>query len=207
MKKLGEILLEERISQKLTLTRAAKILLIKKEMLEALEKGNWTGLPEAAFVQGFIKNYAQLLGLDANRLLALYRAEYDERKFPQKHSLTTRRKLMFTPDKLPVITFALAVIIFAFYFGLQYTQVLSAPKLEIYTPPDDLTTTASVIEVAGQTQVDVTVSIQGQLVPIDSSGNFYYQIRLEEGQNIIEVIASRRLSPKTRITRTIRLSR
>lgn len=208
MQKLGEILREARTSQNISTKKAAAELHLKPEILEALEEGDWQSLPEPAYVRGFIKNYADFLNLDTNRLLALYRAEFDENKFPHKVSpLKDKKRLMFTPNKLAPLAFICATIIFLAYLGTQYTSILAAPKLQIYTPQNDSNTTASVIEVSGNTEKDTTVSIDGELVAIDASGNFRHQIKLDEGQNIIEVIASKRLSPKSRETRVVRLTR
>lgn len=206
MKKLGEILQETRIAKNIEQEDVAKDLRIKVDSVQALEEGNWGALPEAAYVKGFIKNYADFLGLDANRLLALHRAEYDERKYesPQRRQ---KKRLMFTPNLIAPITFTLAVSLFLGYLALQYTSILSAPKLEIYSPQDDITTTASVIEVFGKSEKETTISIDGELVPVDESGGFTYQIKLVDGQNIIEVVATKRLSPKTKVTRLVRLSR
>ena len=45
------------------------------------------------------------------------------------------------------------------------------------------------------------------LDPVDAEGNFSYQLKLSDGQNIIEVIASKKLSPKSKVTKIVRLSR
>lgn len=206
MIKLGEILKETRIQKHLSQHEVASALLLKEEVIKALEEGDWASLPEAAYVRGFIKNYADFLGLDARRLLALHRAEYDERKY-LKRPAKTRRRLMFTPNLIVPTTVALAIIVFLAYLILQYTSILSAPRLEIYSPRDDITTTATVIEISGETEKDTTVSIDGQLVKVDESGNFNYQMKLKDGKNVIEIIASKRLSPKTKTTLVVRLSR
>lgn len=206
MKRVGEILKEQRQAQNLSIKKVARQLLLKEEVITALEEENWANLPEPAYIQGYIKNYAKLLDLDSTRLLALFRGEYDARKFtkPQKRQ---PKRLMFTPNLIAPITLSVAIIIFVGYLLFQYTSILASPKLEIFTPSDDITTTAAIIEISGQTEKDATISIEGSLIPTDESGNFSYQIALVDGQNIIEIIASKRLSPKTRVTRTIRLSR
>lgn len=208
MKKLGEILKGSRESQNLTLEKVASELLLKKEYIEALETGDWQALPEPGFVRGFIKSYAQLLGLDSERLQALYRAEFDEKKYPQNPPIENHKKKFFIiPRQLAPATVALAILAFLIYLFIQYTSVLQAPQLEIFTPANDTTTTASVIEISGQSEKDATVSIDGTLVSVDESGKFYHQIELTDGQNFIEIIASKKLSPKTKTTRLIRLSR
>ena len=63
------------------------------------------------------------------------------------------------------------------------------------------------MEISGKAESQSQVAIDGEFVPIDSDGNFSYFYKLDEGQNIIEIIASKRLSPKSKITRTVRLIR
>lgn len=207
MKTTGEIFSAQRLVKKLSLARIASDLRIKKAYLEALEKGAWQNLPEPPFVRGFIKSYAQYLGLDADHILAIFRREYDERKYPQKSSYQKQKRLMFTPNKLVNLALIIAVIIFIIYLAIGYTSLLSSPKLEVSAPPNDLTTSVPYVVVSGQSEKDATVSIEGQIMPLDENDNFSYQLALEEGKNIIEIIASKRLSPKAKVTRIIRLSR
>jgi len=203
----GDFLLKRRKSKKISLKKAALDLLIKEENLNAIEKSQWQDLPEPTFVKGFIKNYAQYLGLDEEHVLALYRREFDEAKYPEKKSpLTDQKRLMITPNKFLGFVFVLTVIVFLIYITGQYFSILKAPKLEVITPQEDLKINIPYVIVSGKVEAQSTVAVDGEFVPIDESGNFSYQIKLEEGKNIVEIIASKRLSPKTKITRVVRLS-
>lgn len=208
MKGLGEILSEARKKKHISQTRAATDLLIKREHIDALENQNWSGLPEPTFVKGFLKTYANYLGLDPIHILAIYRREFDESKFQKPHrNLRAEKRLFLTPTRIINLVFILAVLIFIAYIGITYSSVLSAPKLEVLSPPVDETTSVPVVQIAGKTDSEATVSIEGQFVPVDSQGNFSKEYPLTEGKNIIEVIAAKRLSPKAKITRTVRLIR
>lgn len=208
MKGLGEILSEARRKKHISQSRAAADLLIKKEHIEALENQNWSDLPEPTFVKGFLKTYANYLGLDPSHVLAIYRREFDESKFQKLHpNPRAEKRLFLTPTKIINIVFILAVAIFIAYVGITFSSVLSAPKLEVLSPPADETTSVPVVQFIGKTDSEATVSIEGQFVPVDNQGNFSKEYSLSEGKNIIEVIAAKRLSPKAKITRTIRLIR
>lgn len=207
MKTAGEVLVAQRAKKHISLDKAAQNLHIKKEHLEAIEKGNWSILPEPPFVRGFIRSYAQYLSLDAKHILALYRREFDETKYPQKTVPRLSRRLMLTPNRLLNTALIIVIVSFIAYLIFQYFSILSAPKLEVFTPSDDSTTTIPYALIQGKTEKDVTVAIDGQIIPVDENGNFSYQVKLEEGQNIIEMIASKRLSPKSKVTRTLRLTK
>lgn len=207
MANFGSTLSQKREEKGLTLDTVSKELHIKRELLEALENTDWDILPEPAFVQGFIKNYADYLGLDPKYMLALYRREYDPKKHPQtKNVLGKPQKFFLTPTRLATVGFAAIIFAFAVYLTVQYTFILSSPKLDVFTPPADETTTVPAVLITGQAEKGATVSINGEFAPIDSDGNFSYQYQLKEGQNIIEIIAARRLSPKSKVTRVVRLS-
>ena len=207
MKTTSEVFSSQRRIKKYSLEKIARDLHVKKEYLEALEAGDWQNLPEPPFVKGFIKSYAAYLGLDPSHMTALYRREYDEKKYPSKAVIRRPKKIVFTYNKLLTITIFAVVFTFVGYLTVQYLSLLSAPKLEIYAPQDDSTTSIPYVVISGQTQKDAQVAIEGMFVPIDEVGNFSYQLELKDGQNIIEIIASKRLSPKSKATRTIRLVR
>ena len=207
MQKLGEILKETREKKHVPISKVAQTLHLKPDVIEAIEAGNWGYLPHHSYVKGFIKNYADFLGLDSNRLLALHRAEYDERQYNKDIPRKTRRRLMFTPNLLAPITFIIAILIFASYLFIQSTSILKAPTVEVTSPQDDITTTANVIEISGKAEKETALSINGEIVPLDESNNFNYLIKLEDGRNVIEIIGSKELSPKTKIIRVVRLSR
>jgi hypothetical protein len=62
--------------------------------------------------------------------------------------------------------------------------------LNIASPEDAATVSSPSVEVAGQTRVDAVVSVNDDLVGVDESGRFKAVVVLEEGPNVIEVVAS-----------------
>ena len=62
--KVGRYLKTVRTQQGLSLQQVAKRTHIQPKQLRAIETGNWMQLPEAIYVKGFLKRYAQSLGLD-----------------------------------------------------------------------------------------------------------------------------------------------
>lgn len=205
MQKFGDLLSSARKRKKISLDRASGDLVIKKEHLLALEGENWNALPEPALIKGYVKSYAQYLGLDQNYTLALYRRDFDEKKYPKFQPRLREKRFFITPNKITNSIFAILVIFFLVYIGVQYSRIFSSPKLEITNPKDSETTSVPVIQIEGNTEQDATVAINGQFVAVTSTGTFSHQYVLTEGRNNIEVVASFRLSPKSKVTREIRL--
>ena len=67
---IGRRLERARIAQNMTLSDAAQKTQIRAETLAALEQNRFEELPELVYVRGFIRIYAQTLGLDAQDLLS-----------------------------------------------------------------------------------------------------------------------------------------
>lgn len=63
---IGSYLREVRQEQGLSVEQIATKTMIQARLLRAIEAGNLEGLPEAIYVRGFIKRYAEFLGLNGN---------------------------------------------------------------------------------------------------------------------------------------------
>ncbi len=69
---LGQILRAARESKGLTLDEVEKITRIRTRYLAALEAEAYDDIPSPVQVRGFLRNYAQHVGLNAEQMLALY---------------------------------------------------------------------------------------------------------------------------------------
>ena len=77
MRKVSEILKKAREEKKLTVEDIHNITKIRTKYLEAIEKADWDALPGLAYIRGFIKAYADAVGLDGAKILILFRREFD----------------------------------------------------------------------------------------------------------------------------------
>jgi cytoskeletal protein RodZ len=70
---IGAILKAEREKSGLTHDQVAQITKLRRHYVEALENEQWDNLPAPVFVKGFIRSYAQALGLDETIIFDLYK--------------------------------------------------------------------------------------------------------------------------------------
>jgi transcriptional regulator with XRE-family HTH domain len=75
MAALGEILQHAREQRGITLEEAERVTHIARRYLAALEAEDFSAFPAPVFGRGFLRNYSQFLGLNANDMLALWPAE------------------------------------------------------------------------------------------------------------------------------------
>jgi len=78
MKSLGEYLRSERLNRGITLEEISRETRISTRMLQAIEDGNTESLPASVLVKGFLRAYAQKLGLDPETLILRYQDLYEE---------------------------------------------------------------------------------------------------------------------------------
>lgn len=72
----------ERIVRMRPLSEIADELKIREFYLQAIEYGAFEDLPEGTYAIGFVRAYAELLGLDSVEIVARFRAERGDRSKP-----------------------------------------------------------------------------------------------------------------------------
>lgn len=202
-----EILRKARIEKGVDLGTASKALRIQTRFLRALEEGDWSQFDSPAHVRGFLRNYADFLGLDVEEVLAFWRREYDAEGessgAPAPPQPLRLPRVVFTPGLLLTLFSALFICLFLGYVVWQYQSFAGPPKLVVSHPASDLTTTEGKIEVWGKTGKEAILTINGQRVLLAEDGTFSNLISLGEGLNILNFVAANKLGRQSRLTRQV----
>ncbi|HUV42741.1 MAG TPA: helix-turn-helix domain-containing protein [Patescibacteria group bacterium] len=210
MKTAGQILREKRKKKGLSLDEIAQEIKIRKQYLIALEKDRYQFFPSITTNRGFIRNYAQYLGLEPDRVLAVFRRDYQrtqEQKLVLPSGESLNKQFRWSPRKTLISLVALFIIIFLTYLGYQYHSLLGKPRLEVYSPIDNEKIVNEEVLIEGGTDPDNSVTINGRLTQLDEEGKFSYRLRLTSGENKIVIEATNRIGRKTKQTRTIYYSK
>ncbi len=126
MQKAGELLKKNRQRKKLSLTTVAKRTKIRKDYLIALEESRYQDLPSGTYIQGFIKNYSQVLGVDPQPFLAVFRRDYREKNRPT-FKTSQLEGFYWTPKTTLLAIFILGLLFFFGYLFWQYRLLLTSP--------------------------------------------------------------------------------
>jgi cytoskeletal protein RodZ len=84
VKELGEFLKNERLKKGITLDELQEITKVRIKYLKAIEDGNLDDIPALVYAKGFIKSYAEAVGVDANELLSKYNYLFKEKEEANK---------------------------------------------------------------------------------------------------------------------------
>ncbi len=82
--KVGLLLKEMRNKQGKTFSEISQDLCIRQNYLKAIEESDYNNIPEYPYGIGFIRSYADYLGLDGNNIVKMYKEEA-EADFRKKH--------------------------------------------------------------------------------------------------------------------------
>ncbi|MGH2451119.1 MAG: helix-turn-helix domain-containing protein [Candidatus Limnocylindria bacterium] len=213
MAKLGEVLRAQRERKGVTLDQAADDTRIREKFLAALEAGDYQSLPGAVYTKGFLRNYAEYLGLDDDELVALFQAERGGREPPRHFEPIrpiTRRTVILTPAVLVPVAVLAAVALFVGYLYYQFTSFAVPPRLDLTEPADDVVSRSAEVLVRGFADPDGIVTIRvnpgaetvGNIRP-GADGGFAAAAPLKPGANHleVEVLSGGKVS---RVTRTVR---
>jgi len=130
---IGQELRIAREALGLSLSEASSKLKINSDYLSAIETLNPDALPNAGYSVGFVRSYANLVGLNAKDAIARYKADTESTPEPSRFSaphFAARREI-----RLPRGSFAAAMIAVTFtslavWYGTSTTAQSPEPRVE-----------------------------------------------------------------------------
>lgn len=183
-----------REKQGVTLRAASRATRISERILEALENDAPTDL-HPSYESSLRRAYGRYLGV-----------RLTEDKRPKKPSISRSMRTHRTVATTSVLRnglIALALIMILGYGLWQALQLFSAPRLVVSSPPHDLVTRDSSVEIIGKTSPGAEVFVNNQTVNIEPDGNFSYHLLLRKGANDVEIVAINNLAKKATVKRTV----
>ncbi len=139
MRVIGDLLREAREAQGHTLEEVEKATRIRLKYLEALEADDFAALPSRTQARGFLRNYAQFLGLEVEPILAQYNEAANRKSFlplpaprprpvdrPAPGRVRTRVPRLLSPDVLIAVVMILGLGALLLWGGSQLAAGLTA---------------------------------------------------------------------------------
>lgn len=203
MKTISEFLKEARRKKKISKEKLAKITKIKKEYIDAIEKGEWNKLPEKTVVAGFVDSISSVLNLDENKQKALFRRDYSLETTRINPKISIEDKFVWEPKLTFLVSSLVVVFLTLGYLVFQYINFVKPPDLEVYFPKDGEVIKSTILVVEGKTNPEATVSVNNQPVLISDNGEFKSEIEIFEETNEVLIVAKSRSGKETVVSRKI----
>lgn len=194
MFRASTILNNTRLEKDLDLSEISKKLKVPLKYLEALESENISAFPTEPYCSLIVKDYADFLGLNGNEILSVFRRDFDQRR---KIKSRSKNIFAFTPQSTFVSTIIISLILFSIYLISEYLKFNRPPKLKISWPTESISVNNN-IEISGVTDPEATVSINGDLIIVNSEGKFQKKLSFATSEAKIR-IESKSPSGKTTV--------
>ncbi len=193
MQTIGQVLHFLRLQKKLTLALISKETNISPDLLKALEEDNYQALPSSTFTKGFICSYAKVLNFSCQKALAIFRRDFtvtESGKILPKGLAKPLDKKTFVTSKF-AFSFMIFLLLSTFfiYLYVQIKNYNSSPQIDIIRPKVNTVVKGPQITVRGYVSADSSVYVNGNLVDVFPTGEFYASTQLPAGDQVITIKA------------------
>jgi cytoskeletal protein RodZ len=173
MYRASDIIQNTRIEKDLTIEEISKKIKIPTKYLYAFEKEDQDNFPQKPYCSLFIKDYASFLGLNGDRILMIFRRDFEiKNKITQKKP---KKIIYFSPQLTFTLSLICVFILFGTYLLNEYFKFNRPPKLNVNWPENF--TNPLVIE--GNTDSINTIRINDDLIILGQDGQFQKKINFE----------------------------
>ena len=208
MRTVGESLKKTRLEKNISLEEVASKTKIQQRILVALEKNDFKEISSLASIKGFLKSYAEFLGLNSENILAIFRRDFDKKEKRKVVLLgmvkpINKKGFNWSP-KITLISFiAIFFLGLVVYLVYQYLSLVKPPSLKVTYPQEDIQVKEEIIEIIGKADLDSLVTINRNPVSLLESGKFEYKFSLFPGENNITITATSKTGKKNIIERSV----
>ncbi|MGI2027345.1 helix-turn-helix domain-containing protein [Endozoicomonas acroporae] len=194
----GAVLARARDSQGLSILEVAESLKITESYVKAIEESTFDILPQAAFVRGYIRNYAKLVGLNGEDLVRDFDhfMGVDGLESPRLQGSKKLKPLRAHSAPSPVYALALLLLVSLGGFGYYLWNSLLGiePVVEVAIIEDvsegvsePLVTDASVVSVPSV--AEISEGLEEEAVPADDTAILKEDPSLEDEPVLEEVVS------------------
>lgn len=206
MLKAGQRLKEERLFKGLTLEDVEKKTKIKKDFLIAIEKSEYNKLPSSSYAHGFVRNYAEFLGLPVGQILGLFRREFDTKKafkvLPDgmvRGEGVSRKKFRIHGKMLIIVGI---LMLLASFIAYQFRYAFLNPPLFVSSPAENAVTSQD-LTITGQSDPNAIVTVNNEPVALGEDNKFMKKISLFPGKAVLIIKAKSSYGKETIVQRNI----
>jgi cytoskeleton protein RodZ len=205
---LGDRLRSLRADTEKTIEDIGREIHVTPKYLTAIEESRYRDLPGLVYARQFVRRYAEILETDVEAAIGIFEQEYAvvTKTGPASRPLLTPRVSTDFHWLRRYVKFILAGLLIAVvvaYLGIQAVNNYLPPRLEVKQPARDLSTSAMVIIVSGETDQNATVTINDQSVQTSGNGTFSEQVDLHAGLNTLNISAVKKHSSPRVVTRQV----
>ncbi|MBP8591322.1 helix-turn-helix domain-containing protein [Candidatus Shapirobacteria bacterium] len=205
MKTAGQILKSKREERKKKISSLAAELKIREEYLVSLEEDRYQAIAGGpAIIQGLIRSYAEILGLDGEKLVAVFRRDFipassSPELIPKR--IETTKKSWLTTERIGAILGMICILVIVFFVSRQLFFRFNAPKIILDSPREGEKINGYRVALQGRIEGGDVVTIEGQPLTLAPDGSFWQERECLAGENVILLEAANPRGRKSQLER------
>jgi len=165
LERIGDILRRTRERRGDDLGAIADYLCIRRGFLDALENSRYDEFPADAYVIGFLRSYAELLGLDGKEAIDRYRAEMAGRR--KKPSLILPTPI--TEGRAPSVFVLIGALIAALLVYVVWYSLSTSDRASVSIAPPLPSAPATATPTSDSSNTSTTASVPPGTIPVTTS--------------------------------------
>lgn len=200
---LASILKRRRESLDISISEAEQATRIRARYIEALEASEYDILKDDVYTKGYVKNYADFLGLETKPIIKLYEQERAGAREMKRQSQRGKdvqlgvkpiksTRMVVTPKTFALLSVVAVVALVVGYIIWQVIVLSAPPKLTI-SQEEARSVSTNFGFVSGKVEGGADLSINDSPVLVAADGTFRERIALTNGRNEIKLTATNRL--------------
>ena len=209
---LGEDLCAHREAVGMSVEDMAREIKTAPRYVRALEAGEWREFGAKVYAQGVARRMGRAFGAEyGDQCARMCGREWDNffgtgvarPAAARQRNRNSRFALTLTPRRLGGIAVAGFVLALAGFLAIRIAVFAAAPALAIREPADKRLVHGSRVRVAGSTEKESRLTVNGRSITIDESGHFNEEIELQSGLTRLEFISEDRFGKKSQAERFV----
>jgi cytoskeletal protein RodZ len=193
MKSIGQVLTAHRTKLGWSVDRLSRETNVPAPFIISLEAEEFASLPTPALVQGYVQLLANALHIPQETALALLRRDLPplgkNEMWSKSERLPLQRWRWLHPRTLSLVLLVVTVVSAGLFVGYQWMNLGRPPELAVESL-ENYAVVTSPLTITGHTDPKATVTVNTEIVSLDASGRFRYEITLPPGERTLVITST-----------------
>lgn len=203
-KNFANILIEAIKMRSISVEKLSQAAGVPENVIGFLINEKFDKLPAAPYVHGYLVKISEALGLDGEKVWKEYLSEREEIRKSGARDILPPNRFAIPKVNRKVMGVILGVVLILIYGALRLPSILGTPSLSFGDLSGGITVTKSQnFTIKGSLENGDTLSVNGEAMTVDKSGEFEKAVVLNPGFNTFTFTASKVLGKTYTTTKQI----
>lgn len=198
---LAEQLFEQRMALGMSIEDLAREARVSAQYVRALEENGYHMFPAKVYAQGAVRRVSRVFESgDTDMLVAALNREWPQGLSPEQYHASPVPRVWDVPvasRNIGAIAAAACILFLLGFWGIRVFVFAAPPLLVIDSPAPRSYVAMPVVSVAGRTEKESMLAVNGREIAVDERGHFAENLELQLGVNRLRFVSQSRFGKTT----------